>query len=81
MDGLEPNLYWRKDTKYYRIILQKDLFGGVNVVCVWGRVGTDNGGYKIVLCDTEHDLDSAISRIKKRRKYRGYTETEQLHSI
>lgn len=77
----EPNLYWRKDTKYYRLILQKDLFGGTNVVCVWGRVGTNNGGYKIILCDAEQDIAGVISRIKKRRKYRGYTEADPLHSI
>lgn len=70
-----PNSFrWKKETKYYKLIFQKDLFDGTNIVCVWGREGTDRGGYKIILCKDDEDIKVTIDKIKKRRKYRGYEQ-------
>ncbi len=66
------NYYWRKGDKYYKLILQLDLFGFTNIVCIWGKIGTNLGGYKVIICESEEDTKSVIASIQKRRKYRGY---------
>ncbi len=73
---MDNHFYWKKDTKYYKLVFQKDLFGGTSIVCVWGRENTNLGGYKIVLCETDNDVDVAVDTIKKRRKYRGYEQIQ-----
>ena len=65
-------LYWTKDNKYYKLFEQPTLFGTTDVVCVWGRVGGNLGGYKVIPCDTEQELDATVEEVKKRRLYRGY---------
>jgi len=65
-------LYWTKENKYYKLFEQATLFGTIDVVCVWGRIGGNLGGYKIISCDTYQDVELVVNSIKKRRKYRGY---------
>jgi len=65
-------LYWTKENKYYKCFEQPTLFGTIDVVCVWGRVGGNLGGYKVIPCDTEHELEIIVEEVKKRRLYRGY---------
>lgn len=69
---------WRNGTKYYKLLLQPDLFGGTNIVCIWGRLGTNNGGYKIILCKSYEEVKNTITSIQKRRKYRGYTASTNM---
>lgn len=66
--------YWVKDTKYYRLLLQSNLFGSVDVVCCWGSLRSRNGGYKIIRCDSQNgeDINKIIASVKKRREARGY---------
>ena len=33
-------LFWIKENRYYKIIFQPTLFGRMDVICVWGRIGT-----------------------------------------
>ena len=63
-------LYWTKQGKYYKLIEQKTLFGIIDVVCVWGRIGGNLGGYKIIPCATKEELDLVIDLVKKKRQYR-----------
>ena len=65
-------LYWTKENKYYKLFEQATLFGTIDVVCVWGRIGGNLGGYKVISCDTDQDVELTVNSIKKRRKYRGY---------
>ena len=65
-------LYWTKENKYYKLFEQATLFGTIDVVCVWGRIGGNLGGYKVISCDTDQDVDLTVNSIKKRRKHRGY---------
>ena len=37
-------LYWTKENKYYKLFEQATLFGTIDVVCVWGRIGGNLGG-------------------------------------
>ena len=66
------SLYWTKKSKYYKLIEQSTLFGTIDVVCVWGRIGGNLGGYKIIPCATAEEVDQIIDQIRTRRKYRGY---------
>ena len=66
-------LYWTKGNKYYKLFEQNTLFGTIDVICVWGRIGGSLGGYKVVPCEGEEDMAFIIDSIRKRRKYRGYT--------
>ena len=66
------HLYWTKKSKYYKLIEQSTLFGTIDVVCVWGRIGGNLGGYKIIPCSTAKAVDQIIDQISTRRKYRGY---------
>ena len=66
------NLLWTKEHRYYKVLLQATLFGTIDVVCVWGRIGGTVGGYKVISCDTDQDVELSINSIKKRRQYRGY---------
>jgi len=66
------NLLLTKEHRYYKVLLQATLFGTIDVVCVWGRIGGNVGGYKVISCDTDQDVELSINSIKKRRQYRGY---------
>ena len=70
------NLLWTKENKYYKIFLQATLFGTIDIICVWGRIGGNLGGYKVISCDTDQDVELIIDTIKKRRKYRDYSSSK-----
>lgn len=42
------NLFWIKENRYYKIIFQPTLFGTMDVVCTWGRIGGNLGNYKVI---------------------------------
>jgi predicted DNA-binding WGR domain protein len=65
-------LSWKKNTRYYKLFEQATLFGTIDVICVWGRIGGNFGGYKVISCDTDQDVELTVNSIKKRRQYRGY---------
>jgi DNA polymerase-3 subunit epsilon len=66
------NYKWKNGTKYYKLILQPNLFGTIDIICSWGRLGTNRGGYKIISCLNQEELHKTISQIDKRRKARDY---------
>ena len=65
-------LFWTKENKYYKIIFQPTLFGRMDVICVWGRIGGNLGNYKVISSRDSQDIELIIEHIKKRRKKRGY---------
>lgn len=65
-------LHWLKNSRFYNVQLQANLFGGVSVVCSWGSVNSKRGGHKIIICNNESDVENTLQSIKKRRKARGY---------
>jgi len=69
---------WRKEHKFYKVMLQCTLFGEISVVCCWGRIGGHQGGQKIITCNTPGEVKSTINGIIKRRKYRGYILSKTL---
>jgi DNA polymerase-3 subunit epsilon len=69
---MDKQHHWQKDSKYYKLTLQPNLFGTTDVICHWGRYGTNRGGYKIIACKDQQEIDNAIQLITKRRQIRGY---------
>lgn len=65
-------LFWIKGNRYYKIIFQPTLFGTIDIICSWGRVGGNLGNYKVVSSKDSQDMELIIDTIKKRRKQRGY---------
>lgn len=65
-------LFWIKENRYYKIIFQPTLFGTMDIVCAWGKVGGNLGNYKVVASKDEQDMASIVDAVKKRRKQRGY---------
>jgi hypothetical protein len=66
------NLFWIKNNRYYKIIFQPTLFGTIDIICAWGRVGGNLGTYKVIASKDEQDIELIIEDIKKRRRQRGY---------
>ena len=65
-------LFWIKNNRYYKIIFQPTLFGTIDIICAWGRIGGNLGNYKVVSSKDEQDIELIIDTIKKRRRQRGY---------
>ncbi len=65
-------LFWIKENRYYKIIFQPTLFGTIDIICAWGRIGGNLGNYKVVASKDEQDIELIIDIIKKRRRQRGY---------
>lgn len=65
-------LFWIKNNRYYKIIFQPTLFGTIDVICTWGRIGGNLGNYKVVSSKDNQDMELIIDTIKKRRRHRGY---------
>ena len=65
-------LFWIKNNRYYKIIFQPTLFGTIDIICAWGRIGGNLGNYKVVSSKDEQDIELIIDSIKKRRRQRGY---------
>ena len=65
-------LFWIKNNRYYKIIFQPTLFGTIDIICAWGRIGGNLGNYKVVSSKNEQDIEFIIDVIKKRRRQRGY---------
>jgi predicted DNA-binding WGR domain protein len=65
-------LFWIKNNRYYKIIFQPTLFGTIDIICAWGRIGGNLGNYKVVSSKNEQDIELIIDTIKKRRRQKGY---------
>ena len=50
---------WKKDTKYYKLLFQPTLFGTIDVVFIWGRVGGNLGGYKVISYNNMEDASNS----------------------
>ena len=72
---IEPDLnVWR----YYRMTIQRDLFGRTSLVREWGRIGCQGQ----VLIDTHEDVDVAASEMKRlasQKLKRGYATVTKGH--
>lgn len=64
---------WKNSSfRYYKLILQKDLFGHHVITCIWGSLISKLGNYKNYAFENIEDAKTFISQIKKKRSQRGY---------
>ncbi len=61
-------LCWSKDNRFYNVQLQANLFGSTSVICSWGSTGSKRGGYKIIFCDNELDVENNFASNQKKEK-------------
>ena len=58
--------------RFYSLMIERDLFGTVRLVCNWGRIGTN--GQELVEIHADEvaagQALEALARLKRRRGYR-----------
>jgi len=62
----------RNMCRFYQLDMQPDLFGGVLLMKVWGRIGT-HGRMAVGFYDNEALALAALQRQAQRKRRRGYS--------
>ncbi|MCV6545857.1 MAG: WGR domain-containing protein [Cohaesibacter sp.] len=57
--------------RFYRLSLQADLFGGVRMERVWGRIGS-HGQSKIAHFASQEEASLALNTLLRRKYAKGY---------
>jgi predicted DNA-binding WGR domain protein len=57
--------------RFYSLMIERDLFGIVRLVCCWGRVGT-RGQETVAEFPTEDDAAEALEALASARRQEGY---------
>lgn len=65
-------LRWETPTRFYRVTVQKDLFGGLSVLCVWGSKRSRHGRSKLIPCSNVEEVRLAIRHIARIRRQHQY---------
>tara|TARA_R110002020_G_scaffold180776_1_gene375412 strand:+ start:807 stop:1046 length:240 start_codon:yes stop_codon:yes gene_type:complete len=61
----------RNMARFYVLVLQPTLFGGVSVIRKWGRIGT-HGRQKVETYDGGDAASTACRRLERTKRQRGY---------
>lgn len=72
-------LTWHTHTRYYRIKIQKDLFGDLAVLCIWGSKQNKHGNYKLIPCRNSSEVRATVRQLSKLRKQHGYVFQSKYH--
>ncbi len=67
---IDPSINMRR---FYYMTIQPTLFGGVDLTCEWGRLGSPGKILHLPHADEGQAID-ALKTISAKRKGRGYTE-------
>ena len=75
MTEAEPALFsrWERDTRYYELRLQQDLWGDWLLTRVWGGKGTALGQIRRELCSGYSDGLALYASASDKRMKRGYS--------
>ncbi len=65
------NWHWKSDSRYYKVLLHKDLFGNWVLSKEWGGLNNHINGGKSEVINIK-DLDNLIENINNIRKTRCY---------
>jgi predicted DNA-binding WGR domain protein len=63
---------WERDTRYYELRVQQDLFGHWLLTRVWGRKGSGLGQIRHAVCVDQTEANARYIKAEARRKKRGY---------
>ncbi len=58
--------------RWYLMRLQSCLFGGVDLVCCWGRIGQSGGAEKCLHFNSEQQAMKRADRLVRIRRRHGY---------
>jgi hypothetical protein len=58
--------------RYYRVVLEKDLFGTWSLIACWGALHSRRGGMGVTALASLDAGVAALAGIAKRRRQRGY---------
>lgn len=72
MTRIDPDQNMRR---FYRMLLQPDLFGGCNLVREWGRIGQNGGQMRSDRFESEGLAVDALNVAVKCKIRRGYTQS------
>lgn len=61
----------RNMRRFYRMTIQRDLFGGTSLVRVWGRIGT-RGRQMVSIHADEGRAITALMALAEEKRRRGY---------
>jgi predicted DNA-binding WGR domain protein len=63
----------RRVARFYRLMIERDLFGTVRLVRNWGRIGT-NGQELVEVFASEDEAGQALAAIAAAKRRRGYQD-------
>ena len=66
---------WEKQTRYYAICLQPDLWGQWILTRRWGRRGAALGQTRDQPCASYAEAEQRLAQLEKRRRQRHYSRT------
>jgi predicted DNA-binding WGR domain protein len=72
-----PHSRWEKDTRYYELRVQQDLFGDWLLIRAWGRRDSALGQIRQELCDSYEQARVQFTEAEVRRVKRGYRFTSR----
>ena len=61
----------RNMQRFYRMTIQRDLFGGASLIRVWGRIGT-RGRQQVNIHVDEGRAINALMKLAQEKRRRGY---------
>ncbi|WP_262299680.1 WGR domain-containing protein [Microvirga sesbaniae] len=59
--------------RFYSLMIERDLFGVVRLVCHWGRVGT-RGQEAVTEFTTEQEAAEALEALARLKRRRGFLD-------
>lgn len=69
----EPlRLRWEKETRYYEVHLQQDLWGSWVLTRIWGRRGSPMGQIRRAPCASYAEAVKQLAAVRSQRQRRGY---------
>jgi predicted DNA-binding WGR domain protein len=66
----------KRQTRFYRLAIWPDLFGGFSLAREYGRIG-QAGHLRLYTLAQEDDARSALVKILGRKRRRGYVQVER----
>lgn len=70
----DPPVRWENPAtrRYYRAIVQQNLWGDWELYCVWGGIGNQRGNSKVIPATSRDDANLKMTALTNRRLKRHY---------
>jgi predicted DNA-binding WGR domain protein len=75
MEPPDVRMEWRSPRRYYRVFIQRNLFGQWELLRVWGGVGSRRGGHVVQPVATREDALLLLQQVQRKRAQHGYVLT------